>query len=363
MIRVAYTLEQCWHEVPGGTAVAAIEAARALAQRAGVELVGVAARHPKPPRPPFVPPISVRQLLLPRALLYEAWHRVRRPRVDRVTGTVDVIHATTIALPPRSAPLVVTIHDLAWRHSPARYTRHGRTFFERGLNLALAEADLVLCPSTATFRDCERAGFEVSRLEVVPFGVDVAPATEAEIAEVRRRYGLDREYVLFVGTIEPGKNLAGLIAAFGTLEHPVDLVVGGPRGWNQESDAPAGDSHPDVKRLGFIPPEHLGPLYAGARVFCLPSFMEGFGFPVLEAMAQGTPVVTSRGTSTEELAGAAGVLVDPHDAGSIAEGLRSVLDDEDRARKLGELGRARAATFTWARTARLTEAAYAKVAA
>jgi glycosyltransferase involved in cell wall biosynthesis len=231
------------------------------------------------------------------------------------------------------------------------------------LNLALAEADLVLCPSTATFRDCERAGFEVTRLEVVPFGVDVAPATEAEIAAVRRRYGLDRGYVLFVGTIEPGKNLAGLIAAFGTLEHPVDLVVGGPRGWNQENDGRAGDSHPGVKRLGFVPPEHLGPLYAGAQVFCLPSFMEGFGFPVLEAMAQGTPVVTSRGTSTEELAGGAGVLVDPHDAGSIAEGLRSVLDDEDRARELGELGRARAATFTWERTARLMEAAYAKVAA
>jgi alpha-1,3-rhamnosyl/mannosyltransferase len=192
----------------------------------------------------------------------------------------------------------------------------------------------------------------------VPFGVDITRAAHDDIDRVKRRYGLADEYLLWTGTIEPRKNLAGLISAFRELNSDIQLVLAGPQGWNEDLDARLRGLHDRVKTLGFVPKEALAPLYAGAWVFCWPTLLEGFGFPVLEAMAQGVPVVTSLGTSTEELARDAGVLVDPHDPGSIAAGIRSVLEDEGLARKLRELGPARAAEYSWDRTAELTIEAY-----
>jgi glycosyltransferase involved in cell wall biosynthesis len=361
-MRVAYTIEQCWHRVPGGTAVAAIETARALRRRAGIELRGVAARHSAPPVPPYEPPMPVHHLGLPRIALYDSWHYLRRPRVDGATGPIDAIHATTIAIPPRSAPLVVTIHDLAFVHDPTHFTTRGLRFFRRGLTLAHRDADLIVCPSDATARDCLAAGFEQDRVAVVPMGVQSEPASEEEVARARRRYGLHRPYLLWTGTIEPRKNLARLLLAYRSLGGDVDLVLVGPRGWKGDLDALMDEDRTGIKALGFVPQSDLGPLYAGATVFCFPSLLEGFGFPVLEAMAQGTPVVTSEGTSTEELARDAGVLVDPTDPEDIARGIRSVMEDEGLARRLRDAGPARSATYTWERTAELMAACYEKVA-
>src|SRR5437764_1575661 len=131
------TIEQCWHRVPGGTAVAALGLIRALREEPAVELVGVAAAHRRPPPPAWVPPVRVRHLRLPRALLYESWHVLRRPPVERATGPVDMIHATALAMPPRSAPIVLTVHDLSFRHFPEHFTRAGRRFFEQSLVLAV----------------------------------------------------------------------------------------------------------------------------------------------------------------------------------------------------------------------------------
>src|SRR5687768_4404497 len=171
-IRVAFTLEQCWHRVPGGTAVAALGMANALRSRGEVELVGVAAAHKDPAPEEWRPPIEVRHLPLPRPLLYESWHRLRWPPVQRATGEVSVIHATTIAMPPRSAPVAMTVHDLAFLHEPTHFTRRGLRFFNRGLDLALEQADVVVCPSEATRRDVLKAGFDEARTRVVPLGVD-----------------------------------------------------------------------------------------------------------------------------------------------------------------------------------------------
>ena len=360
-MRVAYTIEQCWHRVPGGTAVAAVETARALME-GGIEPIGVAARHSSPPRPPYAPPMSVHHLPLPRFALYDAWHYLRRPVVERATGPVGAIHATTIAIPPRSAPLIVTIHDLAFVHGPTHFTARGLRFFRRGLDLAHRDADLIVCPSEATARDCIAAGFERERVAIVPLGVSSEPASEGEIERVRRHYSLDRPYVMWTGTIEPRKNLARLLVAYRSLGVDLDLVLVGPKGWNQDLDSLVGEDRAQIKVLGFVPQTDLGPLYAGATVFCFPSLLEGFGFPVLEAMAQGTPVVTSGRTSTEELARDAGVLVDPTDPDDIARGVRSVLEDDALARRLRDAGRARSATYTWERTAELMAACYEKVA-
>ncbi len=335
---------------------------RALAERNDVEVVGVAAAHRSPAPSAWTPPIEVKHLSLPRPALYESWHRLRRPAVERATGPVDVIHATTMAMPPRTSPVVMTVHDLAFLHDPTHFTRRGLRFFRRGLELALEDADLVICPSAATRTDCEDAGFESERLRVIPLGVDVVATDGRQIEEIKRRYGLSRPYILWTGTIEPRKNLPRLLEAFRTIDSEADLALAGPKGWNEDLDKLLTGLGERVKPLGFVPHSDLGPLYAGAEVFCFPSLLEGFGFPVLEAMAQGTPVVTSRGTSTEELVGDGGILVDPLEVGSIAEGLGSVLEDATLAETLAAAGRRRATTYTWARTAEALMQVYKKVA-
>lgn len=361
-LRVAMTLEQFWHRVPGGTAVAAYEMARVLTKHR-VNLVGVAARHNAPLHEQWTGvPVSIEQLPLPRPLLYEAWHRLRWPPVQMATGRVEVIHATTMAIPPKSAPLVVTVHDLAWIDDPTHFTARGMRFFRRGFELVKRDADLVLCPSRTTLDACRSAGMEDARLRLIPLGVEGSSVNEADVARVRSHYKLNSPYVMWTGTIEPRKNLKGLIEAYRSLRRDLDLVLVGPKGWNEDLDQLVGGTHDGVRILGFVPDDDLGALYAGAEVFCYPSLLEGFGFPVLEAMAQGTPVVTSSGTSTEELARDAGVLVDPRDSASIARGINSVLEDAAFAAKLSSAGLVRSAEYSWDRTAKLLIEAYMEVA-
>lgn len=363
-LRVAYTLELCWHAVPGGTARATIDAAKAIvADAPEVELIGVAARHGGPPPEPWTPPVPVEMLPLPRVALYESWHYGRRPKVQRATGPVDVIHATYAAIPPHSAPLVVTVHDLAFLHDRSHFTRHGLRFFERSLELTRRDADLVVVPSQATASDCIANGIVEDRLRVVPWGIDVVSVAADAVAAARAQHGLDRPYVLWTGTIEPRKNLPTLLKAFARVRSGVDLVLVGPRGWNEDLDALLAPVRSRVHVVGFVPPDALAPLYAGASVFCYPSLREGFGLPVLEAMAQGTPVVTSAGTSTEEVVGDAGRVVEPTDPVAVADAIESLLDDPDAAAALGDAGRTRARTFTWSRTARQLVAAYREVTA
>jgi glycosyltransferase involved in cell wall biosynthesis len=319
------------------------------------------------------PPVPVSHLPLPRLALYESWHRLRRPRVQMATGPIDVIHATAMPIPPRSAPLIVTIHDLAFLREADHFTRRGNSFFKRGLDLALRDADLVLCPSKATIEDCVGAGFDAARLRLVPHGVTLQSPTPDEVARVRKHHGLERPYVLWAGTVEPRKNLSGLLRAWAMVDAEADLVLVGPAGWNTDLDAllgeasgrgagSAGPQNKRVKVLGFLPQRDLAPIYAGAEVFCYPSFTEGFGLPVLEAMAQSTPVVTSRGTSTEEIGEGAAILVDPADPVAIADGVGRILQDAKLASRLASKGRARAATYTWEGAAELTLAAYREAA-
>lgn len=358
-VRVALTLEQCWHRVPGGSATSILRLAQALVARGDVEVVGVAARHPEPPEPPFAPPVPVAQLPLPRLALYEAWHALRRPRVEAATGPVDLVHATAVAVPGSRAPLVVTVHDLAFRAEPGHATRHGLRFFRRGTELTRRHARLVLVPSEATARECVDAGIDRDRLRVVPWGVTPQVVTDAQRADARARHRLERPYVLFVGTVEPRKNLPRVVEAVAALDRPdVELVLVGAEGWNEDLGALRDRLPGRVRTLGFLPPADLAPLYDGAAAVAYPSLREGFGLPVLEAMAQGAPVVTSAGTATEEVAGDAAVLVDPTSVEAIAAGLDGLLADPAGAAARGRRARDRAATFTWARTAEQTVAAY-----
>jgi glycosyltransferase involved in cell wall biosynthesis len=350
-MRVAFTMEQCWHRVPGGTATSINRLASAMDDQEDIRLIGVAGRHRKLPEESFEPPIPVAQLPLRSPLLYEAWLRANWPPIERATGPVDVAHATTIIPCPSRAPLVVTIHDLTFLHTPEHFTKHGVRVFRQSLDIVKRRADLVMCCSQATMDDCLVAGIDDHRLRLVPWGVDTERASSAEIARVRDQYALPERFVLFVGTLEPRKNLGGLVAAMSQLDEPLPLVVCGPDGWGDSVPADA----QNVRLLGFVPAADLHPIYAAASVFCYPSEREGFGLPVLEAMAQGTPVVTSGGTATEETAGSAAVLVDPQRPDDIARGINEALT---RRAELYERGLARASRRSWARTARLTAQVY-----
>jgi glycosyltransferase involved in cell wall biosynthesis len=350
-VRVAFTMEHCWHEVPGGTATAINRLATAMENHDDIRLIGVAGRHRHLPPDPYTPPIPIAHLPLARPWLYETWLRWGWPKVERATGRVDVAHATTIIPCPSDAPLMVTIHDLAFLHDPTQFTGHGVRVFNDSLDVVRRRADMVLCCSQTTMDDCLTVGIGADRLRLVPWGVDSEPALPADIDRVRSKYSLPDQFVLFVGTLEPRKNLRRLAAAMTMLDTPLPLVVCGPHGWGDDRPIDNGCT----RFLGFIPAEDLAPLYAAATVFCYPSEREGFGLPVLEAMAQGTPVVTSGGTATEETAGSAAVLVDPRRVDDIARGITEALG---RTAELSERGLARVRRRTWARAAELTAAAY-----
>ena len=362
-MRVAVPLEQCWHDVPGGTARTSIDLTTALAARDDVDVVGVAARHASPPEPAWRPEVPVEHLPLPRPLLYETWHGLRRPRVESATGPVDVCHVVGGAVAPSAAPLVVTIHDLAFEHHPELFTRHGLRFFQRALALTRDRARIVFVPSQATLEDCVRAGIERARLRHVPWGVTVTEPDDADVERVRRTYGLDGDYVVMVGTQEPRKNLSGVLAAWDRLARDdVQLVVVGPAGWGDSVDPSRLPAR--LVRTGFVAVEDRDALYRGAVASVYPSLLEGFGLPVLESMALGCPVVTSSGTSTEELvAGDLGIAVDPRRPDAIAEAIATLLDDGSARAAMAARGREAAAAYTWERAADLVVAGYAEVLA
>ncbi|MEY2400773.1 MAG: hypothetical protein QOJ08_884 [Ilumatobacteraceae bacterium] len=350
-VRVAYTLEQCWHRVPGGTGVAAMRVAEAMTAEPDVMLLGVAGRHAHVPSEPWSPAIPIAHLPVGGPLLYDLWLRRGWPKVERATGPIDVAHATTLIPCATDAPLVVTVHDLAFLHDPSQFTRRGNSIFRRSLEQIRRRAALVLCSSQTTMDDCVAAGIAAQRLRLVPLGVEGAKAGAEEIARVGALYRLPERYLLFVGTVEPRKNLRGLAEAVSLLDEPLPLVVAGAEGWG-DVDVPASG---DTRFIGFVPAADLGGLYGGAEVFCYPSEREGYGLPVLEAMVQGTPVVTSRGTATEETAGGAAVLVDPMSPADIARG---ITEASVRRESLAADGVARADRATWRKTARLTADAY-----
>ena len=360
-IRVAHLLEQCWHRVPGGTAVAAVGLARALHARPDVDVTGITARHRTGPPDHLdagVPTVASR---LPRAVLYESWHRLHRPVVDRLVGHPDLVHATGGAVPATDLPLVATIHDLAWRRHPEVATLRGHRMFEAWLSDA-RRADRVVCPSEATRRDLLEAGFPEHQVVVVPLGADPVSADPELAARLRARHGLDGPVALWVGTVEPRKNLPVLARALASLglDGPT-LVVVGPTGWREDLSAAVAPLGDRVVVTGPVDEAVKHAWFDAADVFCFPSLLEGFGLPVLEAMGHGTPVVTSAGTATAEVVGDAGLTVDSADVDGLADAMRRVIEDPDLAARLGDAGRLRAATMTWDATAEATVRLYGEI--
>lgn len=344
--RIAVTVEQLWHRVPGGTAVSTRRTLAALLECSSNDYVGIAARHSNR-SPALELGIDVHYERLPRPALYEAWHRLQRPKSS--LPKVDLIWAAAMVIPPETAPIVATVHDVDFLEAPERLSRRGRSFFPRAWEVTRDRASAVAVPSEVVRQACIRQGLDRDRVVVIPWGVMNRPATSDEVASVRSRFDLPERFVLWVGTIEPRKNLVRLVEAVRRLDVP--LVVVGPDGWNLEGADLLGPLRDRVTRLSGLSGPDLRAVYAAASVFVLPSLAEGFGLPVLEAMVQGTPVVTSLGTATEEVAGGAAQLVDPTNMTQISEMIERVLDDPLLAADLKKLGLDRVIDATWDETA------------
>jgi glycosyltransferase involved in cell wall biosynthesis len=262
-------------------------------------------------------------------------------RLSRLSGP-DILHCPTYYGPLRPrTPTVVTVHDLAVLRHPEAFPAWTRRYVPRVVPSVLRAATSVVAVSEFTADETEAlVGIPREKIRVVPNAVDHAVFTP----DGARAEG---DYVLAVGTLEPRKNLARTIAA--TARLGIELRVAGPPGWGGVDRR--GDH---VRWLGYVDDAELAALYRGARCFVYPSLYEGFGIPVLEAMACGAPVVTSRGGACEEIAGGAATLVDPLDVASIAAGIEAAVPGS---------GVERAREFTWDETARRTRAVYEETAA
>ncbi len=316
--------------------------------------------------------VQHRRLPLPTRLLYRIWRISGAPRVDKFLGGVDVFHATNFFLPPtREARRVVSIYDLSFLAVPKLSSPRIVGPFSSGVRRFAHEADAIIACSKATKHDIETLlDVDPDKISVVYGAVDedIEPVDpQRAAAYLARVYDIEGPFMLFVGTIEPRKNVAGLLRAFERVagDVPHRLVLVGPMGWETDRyrktlrDVSLGDR---ILHLGYIESHNeLSFFYSAADAFVFPTFYEGFGLPLLEALACGCPVVTSEVASVPEATGGAAVYADPRDPDSIAGSICRVLDDKQLRQTLVERGLNHARSLSWQTSADKTLDVYRKV--
>ena len=300
-----------------------------------------------------------------------AWEQTGLPLVAQQVNA-EVVHSPHYTMPLRvGRPVVVTIHDVTFFTTPEQHTAVKGTFFRSATRTAIRRANRVIVPSKATRDELVRVlDADSTKIDVAYHGVDpdiFYPPTDAEKARVAARLGLRGAYVAFLGQLEPRKNVPNLIRGWAKAVHwrddPPALVLAGGSGWDEEVDGAIAEvpSNLCVLRPGYLRFADLPGYLGGAIVCAYPSHGEGFGLPVLEAMACGTPVLTTHRLSLPEVGGDAVAYTEPG-AEDIAEALSSLLDDTARRRSLAEAALTRAREFTWAASAEAHLAAYARAA-
>ena len=294
------------------------------------------------------------------------WRTTGRPRIERWTGPVDVVHGPNYVVPPADAARVATVHDLGAVRFPELCTDDVLAW-PGLLERAVSEGAWVHTVSEHVAEEV-RAGFRVDPERVVAVPNGVRTAEHADASRGRALAGVER-YVLALGTVEPRKNLPGLVAAFDAVAarlRDVHLVVAGADGWGVDGFDEAVDlssSRERIRRLRSVPDHDREDLLAGAAVLAYPSIYEGFGLPPLEAMSAGVPVVTSDAGALPETVGDAAEVVPAGDRDALAQALERLLTDDERRAELIERGRRRVTRFSWDRTAEGLTALYRRAAA
>ena len=301
-----------------------------------------------------------------------AWEQTGLPVVAEQVGA-DVIHMPNYSMPLRPGlPTVVTIHDLSFFTDPDRYTQLNAVSLMSATKTSARQATRLIVPSNATRDELVRVlGIDPERIDVAHHGVDhrlFHRPNEVQVSRVTARLGLHgKPYVAFLGSLTPRKNAAALVsgwsAAVADMTEPPALVLAGGGGWSQDLDEAVAriPAHLRLVRPGYLPFADLPGFLGGAIVVAAPSRGEGFGLPVLEAMACGAPVLTTYRTSLPEVGGDAVAYTEP-DVDSIAVALRALLDDPERRASLSEAGYARSQDFTWAASAAAHVASYKRAA-
>ena len=311
--------------------------------------------------------LAWRLSVLASQLARQTYRPIQQELGPRRGPIAPIYHATEHLLPRLETPTVLTVHDLIFERYPQHHTQRNRLYLRVAMPLFVRAASAIIAVSRHTRNDLvELYGADPRKIHVVYEGVDerFRPAAEGEIRRVAAQYSPDRPYLLMVGTLEPRKNHAAALRALARLKawgRPHRLLLVGGQGWlfepirrQIEEEGLAGDVH----FAGYVPDADLPPLYSGAAAVLVPSLYEGFGFPVLEAMACGAPVVCSSASSLPEVAGEAALLAPPEDDEGIAHAVQLLLGQPAVARVMGETGRVQAGRYRWDVCARETVAVY-----
>ena len=362
-MRIAIDASRCTRAQRTGTERYALELLRALIARNHEYLLTLYYRE-KPPTDllPRSPLVTERVLRSPRL-----WTHGRFAAAlyhERPALTFVPAHTLPWRFPGKA---IVTVHDLGFRHFPAAHPAGQRHYLDWSTRHSARRADLVLCDSEATRADLQQFyGIAPTKMRVVYPGLTTPGGANpaSDTATVRAKFGLPPRYFLHVGTLQPRKNIAFLVTVFqrwaasqGDAE--VVLALAGGRGWLFDERSLA--EMPQVRWLGYVDDDELSALYAGARALLFPALHEGFGFPALEALQAGLPVLASDRASLPEVVGKAGILLDPQDEAAWVAALSAIDRDEGLRQRLSARGRERAGQFRWEETARQTLAAFEEV--
>jgi glycosyltransferase involved in cell wall biosynthesis len=305
--------------------------------------------------------------------LARLWYRLGLPLpVETFTGGVDLYHATDFTLPPTlpGTRTLLTVHDLSFVRVPETASPRLKAYLDAVVPRSCRRADHILADSQATKDDLvELYQLPADKITVLLSGVDARfkPVADPQLrAAVREKYNLGQQpYIFAIGTVQPRKNYGRLIEALAHLRalgHDVTLVIAGGKGWLEDPIYQALDKlrlREQVRFIGFADDADLPTLYSEARCLAFPSLYEGFGLPILEAMACGTPVITSHVSSMPEAAGDAALLISPTDVDAITAALEQVVSDEHLRLSLIERGYTQAARFTWDTSAQQLQSVYA----
>ncbi len=312
-----------------------------------------------------LPNVEVHQFKIPNRLLFLMARLCDRPKIDLMVGGADVFFSPHFFLVPLSKKCrrVTTFHDLSFERFPEFFTL-GRRWWHRFMGPARQSrlSDRIIAVSHSTKTDLvEYYQVDPAHIEVVYNGSSIQRPTSDQLSYFKEKYHLPDRYIFSLGTLEPRKNTVGLIRAFNLLkERPgfedVKLLIGGSRGWKHQEvflELEKSPHRKDIEYLGYISGDRGG-YYALASVFVYPSFFEGFGIPVLEAIACGTPVITSANSALPEVVGTAAIFVDPYSISSIVAALETVLSQSEVAESLRAKSLERAGYFNWDKAARET---------